>query len=276
MNIQEMHSAFRTIGQQAGIQLIRGILPETIDVYINNVITEKTHKELLTGVRTALQDSVNTQATTVSPINIFRSLYKNARISVKPIIQGDNSNGKSILNYKNNINGYQIFDIPTKNTSNTFVDKDNKDILKISPMMYLGFSVEYDENSRGNATACRLIGADVLETTLRDYCNGASKDSPIVCLISEPTGTVIESTNVQGTLTFQDQLEFYVNSLNADVKYLNIKYIKTPNVVKFDIDPTKCINCDLPDYVHYEIVERAVQKYYISIGAINTQKQQKD
>ena len=42
-----------------GMQLIRGILPESIDVFINNVIIEKTQAELLAGVRTVLQDTVS-------------------------------------------------------------------------------------------------------------------------------------------------------------------------------------------------------------------------
>ena len=41
MNIQEMHNIFRTLGQQMGLQRIRGILPESIDVYINDAIIEK-------------------------------------------------------------------------------------------------------------------------------------------------------------------------------------------------------------------------------------------
>ena len=47
---------------------------------------------------------------------------------------------------------------------------------------------------------------------------------------------------------------------------MNIKYIKTPNVVKYDDDVALQVNCDLPAYCHYEIVERAVQKYYASLG----------
>lgn len=77
-----MHNTFRTLGQQMGMQLIRGILPESIDVYLNDVIIEKTQVELLQGVRTALQDSVNTQASTMSPINAFRSLYRTARYAI--------------------------------------------------------------------------------------------------------------------------------------------------------------------------------------------------
>ena len=49
------------------------------------------------------------------------------------------------------------------------------------------------------------------------------------------------------------------------VKYL---YIKEPAKVKFDEDREEdWVNCDLPPYLHMEIVMRAVQIYLASIGA---------
>lgn len=252
MNIQEMHNTFRTLGQQMGMQLVRGILPESIDVYINDVIVEKTQQELLGGVRTALQDSINTQASTMSTINAFRSLYRTARYSIDVFDTEDHK-----VHFYNDKNGFHIINIPTINADVVL----NSDEYKIDPMMYLGFSVEYRNTIRGNAVACRLIGADVLETTLRDYCNGASKDSPIVVLNSA-TVTYLDPEDFE-------QLEIYTGTKDCNIEYLNIKYIKVPNVVKFDMDITKCVNCDLPAYTHFDIVERAVDKFRASIGGGN-------
>lgn len=267
-----MHNAFRTIGQQMGLQLVRGILPESIDVFLNNVIIEKTQVELLQGVRTVMQDSVNTQASTMSPINTFRTLYRTARLS----INHDSSAGgdfQNKLSYYSENNGFHIVAIPTVNNANFYLDSDDE--YYINPMMYLGFSVEYDEYHRGNSTACRLIGSDVLETTLRDYCNGASKDSPIAVLNSIP---VIDSSLKEDSASIcNEQVEIYTNTKGCKIKYLNIKYIKTPNVVKWDMDVDKCVNCDLPEYTHFDIVEKAVLKFYAAIGATsnaqNTQQQ---
>lgn len=257
MNIQEMHNTFRTLGQQMGMQLIRGILPESIDVYLNDVIIEKTQVELLQGVRTALQDSVNTQASTMSPINAFRSLYRTARYAINT--EDVNEDTKKVSYYNAN-NGFHIINIPVVGSEITVDTKE----YKISPMMFLGFSVEYDNTLRGNSIACRMIGSDVLETTLRDYCNGASKDSPIVCLSSIP---IVENGLEKIGVISNEQLEIYTNSKGCEVKFLNIKYIKTPNVVKHDIDIAKCVNCDLPAYTHFDIVEKAVAKFYASVGA---------
>lgn len=268
MNIQEMHQAFRTLGQQLGIQLNRGILPESIDVYINQVITEKTQEELLAGVRTALQDSVNTQAQTMSPINAFRTLYRNVRYKIE-VEKANTATGK--VAFYSSQNGYHILNIPTVDSK---VEIDSGE-YKISPMMFMGFSVEFENTLRGNPVACRLIGSDILETTLRDYCNGAGKDSPIVCLSSIP---IIENSEEQLDATSTEQLEVFINSKGTDIKYLNIHYIKTPNVVKYDVDINKCVNCDLPAYTHFNIVERAVNKYYQSIGATsdNNRRQRQD
>ncbi len=252
-----MHNTFRTLGQQMGMQLIRGILPESIDVYLNDVIIEKTQVELLQGVRTALQDSVNAQASTMSPINAFRSLYRTARYAINT--EDVNEDTKKVSYYNAN-NGFHIINIPVVGSEITVDTKE----YKISPMMFLGFSVEYDNTLRGNSIACRMIGSDVLETTLRDYCNGASKDSPIVCLSSIP---IVENGLEKTGVISNEQLEIYTNSKGCEVKFLNIKYIKTPNVVKHDIDIAKCVNCDLPAYTHFDIVEKAVAKFYASVGA---------
>ena len=76
MNIADMHNVFRTLGQQMGMQLNRGILPESIDIYLNEAIIEKVQVDLLRGVHTALQEGVDLQPSTMATVNTFRTLYK--------------------------------------------------------------------------------------------------------------------------------------------------------------------------------------------------------
>ena len=292
MNIQQMHESFRVIGQQMGMQLVRGILPESIDVYLNNVIVEKTQIDLLNNVKTVLQDNVNMQGSTMSPINLFRSLYRNARYKIGytseeldaeyanheykgEILELDRDYYPKSKDTYNSNNGYHKIWMPTTNyvkfLNNTKIDeetfildlnKTNKE-YSINPMLYLGFSVEYDDASQGNSTSCRLIGADMLETTFRDYCNGASKKEPVATMISAP---IIEDAQESFSGISNEYVEIYTNTKNCRIKYITIKYIKTPNVVKWDKDLTKCVNCDLPEYTHFEIVERAVRKFFASVG----------
>lgn len=260
MNIQEMHSAFRILGQQAGMQLVRGILPTHIDICINAAIVEKTRQELLLSTRTVLQEQVNTHSSTMTSINLFRPLYKVARINVETLSSDDV--------YNESKNGYYIITLPTKANGNV---TNNGGYVRINPMMYLGFSLEYDDESRGNPTNCRIIGSDVIETTIHDFCNGATKDTPIVSLSSIINSEEnVENINKES----YEQIEIFTNTKDCNIKFINIKYIKKPSVVKFDADLSKCVNCDLPDYCHYEIVEKAIQKYYASVSAlINTRKQ---
>ena len=242
MTISEMHSAFRTIGQQMGLQLVRGILPESIDVFLNDVIQEKVQQDLLVSTRTVIEETTDTQASTMGGVNILRSLYKTHRLKIDWVDKTNEiTTQQGHILYYNPANSYSEILLPSNGhgVANS---------PSIDAMMFLGFSVEYAGTLRGNAIPCRMIGADVLDTTLRDFCNGADKNSPIVVLLSD-------SVN-------KDYIQVYLNSKECTIYNLNIKYIKNPNVVSL----SDSRNCDLPSYCHYEIVERAVQKYKIAIG----------
>ena len=75
MTIQEMHTAFRVMGQQMGLQNMRNILPAEIDVFLNAAIVDETRKAILSNVNTTFNDKVTVQKNTVSPINFVRTLY---------------------------------------------------------------------------------------------------------------------------------------------------------------------------------------------------------
>lgn len=285
-----MHDTFRIMGQQMGVQINRGILPESIDVYLNYAINEKVRTELMSGVHTAIQETVDTQASTMTTINAFRTLYRNVRIKVDkshisnkdgeligPLLETNPSkdlvagtieaefNKRIVYDYVKQ-NGFYVFNLPI----NSLAEADKDNTYLINPMMYLSVSIEYDDTLRGNDVSCRIIGADVIGTTLRDFCNGASKASPVVCLIGKNIQQVDEiDENGNKTLPYiSEQLELYTNTANADVRYINVKYLSNPATVKFNLDKSKCVNCDLPEFMHYEIVQNAVIKFYQSINGI--------
>lgn len=231
MNIQDMHNTFRTIGQQMGMQLIRAILPESIDVYLNDAIIEWTKEELKNAIGVDLQSNGVGKAPTMSVINALRTLYKNTKIAIDTSIENDD-----IVKYYDAEIGYYKLSI-------------KEDVIK--PMMLLNFSVSY-EDKVGREFNCRIVNADDVNMMLSDYCNKPSKDYPIA--------TVLNDT------TYNNVIDIYTNYKNP-IKSIDIKYIKYPNVVKYDDVLAQCINCDLPDYVHHEIVEKAVSKFFSSIGA---------
>ena len=74
MTIQEMHNEFRTFGQVMGLQLVRGILPESIDVYLNAAINETVRNIISKNVANSLQVGILPQAASITPINALRTL----------------------------------------------------------------------------------------------------------------------------------------------------------------------------------------------------------
>lgn len=298
-----MHMVFRTMGQQAGLQLVRGVLPEAIDVYINDVIYEMTRQELLNGAKTVFQDNVNLQTTALGPINILRNLYRTKNIYLTPNATNNLglNNGSSnyidtnknlfkwIKNYNADLGYYEIY-LPTttynvKPTDDKQPYKDYSTFLKgmpyvdkpgviINPMMYLGCSLQYNAKSvenvgglsgtnpnigskgLGDHVGTRLIGGDTLETTFRDYCNGASIANPVVSLMSDELG--------------REYVEVHTNTKGLIISTLTIKYIKLPETVRYDVDKANCVNCDLPDYIHYEIIRRAVAKFIATLVPTNS------
>lgn len=230
MNIQDMHNTFRTLGQQMGMQLIRAILPESIDVYLNDAIIEWTKEKLNNAIGIDLQSNGVGKAPTMSVINALRTLYKNTKLA----IDTSNKDNEIVKYYDSEIGYYKLL-----------IKEDT-----INPMMFLNFSISY-EDKVGREFNCRIVNADDVNMMLSDYCSKPSKDYPIAVILSDTT--------------YNNVIDIYTNYKNP-IQSIDVKYIKYPNVVKYDDTLAQCVNCDLPDYVHYAIVERAVNKFFTSIG----------
>lgn len=275
MNIDQMHSTFRVIGQQMGMQLVRGILPESIDVFINAEIGELIQTELLTNAHTVLQDNVNLQSMTMSPINLFRTLYRKDEIPLKVsaedagYIKKDLEVGYYKIYIPNKINiGNDEYGYPVHNSNLLGAKGWGKKPLE--PMLYLGVNIATEDDKPGRYKACRLIGGDVLETTLRDYCNGADKNNPIAVLLGESIDVTNENYEFDKTIN-AEYFEIYTNTKDFEIDRIYLSYIKYPNIVHWDVDPNNRVDCDLPEYIHYKIIEGAVRRFLISInnGSIN-------
>lgn len=149
MNAHKMHESFRTLGQQMGMQMIRAILPETIDVHINS--------ESITMVRDYVNDNVRTDTRgrvvtnpQITPINSLRTLFKKETIDV---------GGKAPTS--------DFYEVPMTVKNVCF---------------YTSFAVKYDN---GKTKGFRFIEGDELPNTLDDYCNGASWDYPIITMFAD-------------------------------------------------------------------------------------------
>lgn len=146
MTVGEVHNMFRTYAQQQGMQTVRAILPEDIDIYVNTQIVNKVRSVVLENTMTSFNDKVSIQRNAISPINAIRTLYETKQITN---ISGD---GKRLTPYNVNID----FDEEV--------------------MFYTGVVVYYPANK---SYSCRLIEGESLEDTMNDYCNASAWDTPI-------------------------------------------------------------------------------------------------
>lgn len=210
-----MHEMFRTVGQQVGMQDVRAILPESIDIFINIAIIEKARSIVMENTKTAFPNRVSIQNNFVSPINALRTLYRRKEITITDITK----------------------DIQLSQLDNVF--------------LYTSFAIRYDNND--SEYKCRFIDGDKLEETLNDVLNGASWDYPICSMFNGENNS--------------EYLKVFINSNSHTPNAIIIKYIANPAVVKFSKNAAECINCDLPDYLHSEIVELAVSKFFKSVTA---------
>lgn len=90
MNIQEMHVMFRQYAQQMGMQNIRVVLPEQIDLLINTSINDIVNQLVRSSVG-VVNDRIVTDNSKIQQINSLRTLYKVQDIDITP-----NSSYKSI------------------------------------------------------------------------------------------------------------------------------------------------------------------------------------
>ena len=76
MNIGEMHVTFRELAQQMGMQTVRAILMEDIDICLNAAIIEKARNVIVENVGPVpYNDKVARQNASISPVNALRTLY---------------------------------------------------------------------------------------------------------------------------------------------------------------------------------------------------------
>ena len=215
MDISQMHEMFRTVGQQVGMQDVRAILPESIDIFLNIAIVEKVRSIVMENTKTAFPNRVSIQNNFISPVNALRTLYRRKEIPITDITKN------VLLNQLDNV------------------------------FLYTSFAIRYNDND--SEYKCRFIDGDKLEETLNDILNGASWDYPICSMFNDKN--------------ISEYLKIFINSNSHKPNAVIIKYITNPAIVKYNNDAAQRVNCDLPDYLHNEIVELAVAKFFKSVTA---------
>ena len=252
MTIAEMHVWFRQYAQQMGMQNVRAILPEQIDLLINTSITD-TINQIITQNIGVTNDRVITDNSKIGQINALRSLYKVIEVIADP------DNGDEPFN-KGNID--TIYNIIAN-----FGDIDGEPGQAFDYLYLVDLAINYktSTNKITNYFPVRLIDDAFLADTLNDFILKPRVRTPIAVI-------------------YNNKIQLYINDIvntglpqNLTPNVLRISYIGKPAKVAYlsDVGGTN-VDCDLPEYMHVDILKHAVDLYRISIsGALSgTQSQQ--
>lgn len=118
--------------------------------------------------------------------------------------------------------------------------------------LYTGFDCAYSDN---DIVHCRLIERESLYDTIDDFCNRPTKRYPVVAVNGNKANLVVD---------------VYTGTTDNPAKPAAIiyTYIRKPAVVILDEEnPDNSVNCDLPEYLHKDIVTDAVNYYLQSLGS---------
>lgn len=244
MTIREMHKRFRTIGQAKGLQLVRAVLPESIDEYLNAAMIEKCRSVILNNTSTQIQGKLTNSDNPMSPYNALRTLFREERFTPSKNPTGEyyvvnrNHHKKEVLHYL-------AVAIEYGGRKNIVTDKHevkNDVLFSESPRRY----------------PCRIIEPDKIYYILNDFCSAPSKEYPCC---------VIDSTNNPNR-----PIEFQLYTALNPIYQVYISWIDMPIMMFYDTSNSgNDVDCELPDYLHDEIVEMAVNKYFTSVGSTSKQ-----
>lgn len=278
MDIARMHVWFRQYAQQMGMQNVRAILPEQIDICINTVISD-TVNELISNHINNTNDRVLTDNSKLGQVNALRSLYKvkynwmfksnNAQLIKNDIISINTDDG-DYYNLQFDIDDF----IPKRVNENDEPFDDNHDTSITNDCLHLvDVSLNYTkfDGRVSNWYPVRLIDDIFLADTLNDFILKPRYRSPIAVVNNNKVHIYIGDSYIDENDT--PQLKYHLRA-----NYIRVGYIGRPATVrKIDdlVDASKNINCDLPEFMHVDIVKKAVDLFRLSTsGALYAAQQQ--
>ena len=264
MTIAEMHVWFRQYAQQMGMQNVRAILPEQIDLLINSSITD-TINQVITQNIGITNDRVITDNSKIGQINALRSLYKVKTVQAIPGASGSSSTTTPF------VKGEETHILRMYASIKNFDNGGSGTEGKFDYLYLVDLSLNYSDkdNSTGTPTKVtnffpvRLIDDAYLADTLNDFVLRPRLRTPVAVI-------------------YNDQLDIYIDNLeaaklpeNLNPYKLRVSYIAKPAIVayKSDLGGTD-VDCNLPEYMHVDILKHAVDLYRIAIsGALSASQQ---
>ena len=241
MTIREMHVMFRQYAQQMGMQNVRAILPEQIDLLINNSISDVINQVITQNIGTT-NDRVITDNSKLNQINALKSLYK--------VWKGKVTLGTAKTNY---IASYELPINAFKNGGTYNNDGVNSTSISYIYIVDLSISYKKDSDFVSNIFPIRIIDDMYLADVVNDFILHPTFRSPVATVHDNTIELYIDKPD-SSTPPFKFQ--------GCDVNEIRLSYIAKPSQVKFveDVNGTN-VDCDLPEYLHVDIVKHAVELY---------------
>lgn len=250
MDISEMHKMFRQYAQQMGMQNVRAILPEQIDLLINNSISD-TINQVITQNIGITNDRVISDASKLNQVNALKSLYKVWKGSIADVT----IKGKEKTSY------IISFQLPLSNfkTTGTYTDDENSSTA-ISFLYVVDLSINYKKSDFvTNVFPVRIIDDQFVADAVNDFVLAPTMRSPMASIHDNLVELYIDKADAKP----ENSQPFTFKGVR--INELRFSYIAKPAVVRFaeDVDGTN-VNCDLPEYMHVDIVKHAVELYQIA------------
>ena len=285
-----MHKMFRQYAQQMGMQNVRAILPEQIDLLINNSISD-TINQVITQNIGITNDRVISDASKLNQVNALKSLYRVWKGSIADAtVKGEEKTSYIIsfqlpLNYfklkETGDNYYTSDNTYTETTDNKkqTEDGDNAQVKKnyssISFLYVVDLSINYKQTKEGktefvtNVFPVRIVDDQFVADVVNDFVLAPKMRSPVASIHDNLVELYIDKAGNKPN----DGEAFIFNGVS--INELRLSYIAKPAIVRFaeDVNGTN-VDCDLPEYMHVDIVKHAVGLYQIiKSGSLATAQQ---
>ena len=263
MNIADMHIMFRQLAQQMGMQNVRAILPEQIDLLLNTAIIDVVNEIIKRNIAST-NDRVITDNSKIGQINALSTLYKNAEVQIFKY-NGNEFTLNSGVNAIQTVmtTGFE-FDITCNHNPQV-----EKTAIPSDYMYICDFNINYyTSSSVGNTKIktdwfpVRIIDDIYVADALNDFILAPSFRSPIAHIVNREEGHIRIKIYIDRKKNNQSNIPNGVIPSN-----LRVSYIAKPLTVKYAEDVGSLnVNCNLPEYLHGDIVKRAVDLYHASIS----------
>ena len=250
MDISEMHKMFRQYAQQMGMQNVRAILPEQIDLLINNSISD-TINQVITQNIGITNDRVISDASKLNQINALKSLYKVWKGSISNATVKGKEKTNYIISFQLSLNNFK--------TSGSYTE-DNTPSTAISFLYAVDLSINYKKSDFiTNVFPVRIVDDQFVADVVNDFVLAPKMRSPVASIHDNLIELYIDKADEKPSTS--QPFKFNGVSINE----LRFSYIAKPAIVKFaeDVDGNN-VDCDLPEYMHVDIIKHAVELYQLA------------